>query len=683
MARYAPWEKGLDRLFQHLLSRRRAVFLVSGGYLALALGWLAVTHGIPDLLMGQAEVLPHLELYLEGGLILVTTLLVGLLAHHALSLLHRKEREMQEMARSLCAEQGDDFFQALVLGLSKTLQVGYGSICEFSDPGKTKVRTVAISHGGKVLENFEYDLAGSPCEDVVRDGRCIVPQGVRVRYPEDDLLRDMELESYLGVSLRGSEGKILGLMAVFDTRPMPNPGLAETILHLFAARASAELERRQTRETIDYLASYDQLTGLPNRQMFGEILARETAEADRSGEIVAVLFLDLDRFKNVNESLGHAMGDRVLKEVAGRLSSALRRSDTVARLGGDEFLLLLPGLKAAENAAMVAGKALSALQAPVMLGEVEVHVASSIGIALYPQDGSDGATLMKNADTALHQAKVSGRNNFCFFTPEMNALSLHRFGMENELRKALERQEFILHYQPQYEVGSGRMIAAEALIRWIHPERGLVPPLDFIPIAEETGLIVPIGQWVLRTACLQNKAWQEQGLPRIRVATNLSARQFYQQDLAEEIGRVLEETGLEPTWLELEITESIIIQDVQGTIRQLSRLRDLGIQISIDDFGIGYSSLNYLKQFPINSLKIDRSFVNDIGKSQGDTAIVSTVISLAHNLDLDVVAEGVETRDQLDFLSSSRCNKIQGFLFSRPVPSGDLPALLTGSAPPP
>ncbi len=440
-------------------------------------------------------------------------------------------------------------------------------------------------------------------------------------------------------------------------------------------------EKRNLLQQMIHQAHHDPLTERPNRILFNDRLNIALANARRSKENLAVMFLDLDRFKLVNDMLGHAMGDRLLKEVASRLSTCMRETDTIARLGGDEFTLLLPHITRQEDIDVIANKILQVFQKPWVIDGYEFHITASIGIALYPDDGEDTATLMKHADTAMYRAKEKGRNNFQFFTKSMNEKIIERMTLENSLHYALEREEFTLYYQPQVNIDSGRTIGMEALIRWNHPQRGLVLPTEFIPLTEETGLIIPIGEWVLHTACNQNKIWQQQGYPPIRVKVNLSAYQFRQSNLVETVTKVLQETHLDPYWLELEITESVAVQDIDFTIRVLYELRAMGIRVAIDDFGTGYSSLNYLKRFPINTLKIDRSFVRDIVNNQADAAIVSSMIVLAQNLGLNVIAEGVETLDQLNFLRERNCLEMQGYYFSKPVPATQFELLLTRELP--
>jgi diguanylate cyclase (GGDEF)-like protein len=434
-------------------------------------------------------------------------------------------------------------------------------------------------------------------------------------------------------------------------------------------------QRKLAEQRLDDLAYYDPLTGLPNRRLFMDLLVQALARARRTDRLVAVLFLDLDRFKLVNDSLGHGVGDILLKTIAGRLSNSVRATDTVSRLGGDEFTVILEDLSGAEDAARIAQKVLDAVAVPVMLDGHEVFVAGSVGIALYPTDHEDRDALIKSADTAMYSAKEEG-GVFRFYAAEMNSRSFERFTLETDLRHAIQRQEFVLHYQPLVDFRVGTMVGVEALVRWQHPERGLLSPDKFIPLAEETGLIVPLGEWVLRTACAQTKVWQRGGFPHLRVAVNLSRRQFQQKNLVETVARVLQETGLDPRSLELELTESLLIQDAEGTIAMLKVLHGMGIRLSIDDFGAEYSSLGYLKRLPINTLKIDQSFVRDIATNANDASITKAIITLGHCLNLNVVAEGVETEGQAAFLRAQRCNEMQGYYFSHALAPDSLGQLL-------
>jgi diguanylate cyclase (GGDEF)-like protein/PAS domain S-box-containing protein len=436
-------------------------------------------------------------------------------------------------------------------------------------------------------------------------------------------------------------------------------------------------ERKRAEEQIKSLAYHDALTGLPNRLLFTDRLQVAVAQAHRHGQRLAVLFLDLDRFKVINDSLGHSMGDRLLGAVAERLLASVREGDTVARLGGDEFTLLLPGLSRAMDVTRVADKILDALRQPFRLEGRELYVSASMGISVYPLDGDDAEALVKNADSAMYRAKEQGRDNFQLYAAAMNESAVERLSLESALRKALGRRELIIHYQPLLDLRRGRVQGMEALLRWRHPERGLMSPAEFIGVAEATGLILPVSAWILRTACAQARRWHQEGHTELCVAVNLSARQFQQPELVAEVKGALEETGLPARCLELEITETNAMQNAEATVHTLRELKALGVRITIDDFGIGYSSLSYLKRLPIDSLKIDQSFVRDVTTDPDDAAIAAAVIALAHTLKLQVVAEGVETEEQMAFLESHGCDRMQGFLFSQPLPPEECGAVLS------
>ena len=443
-------------------------------------------------------------------------------------------------------------------------------------------------------------------------------------------------------------------------------------------------ERKASEQRIHRLAYYDALTQLPNRTLFQDRLHTALQHGERHQEWVALMFLDLDRFKPINDSLGHAAGDRMLKEVAVRLAACVDDDDTVARMGGDEFTLLLQpaaSREAALNRAIhVAEQILASLVRPFILEGREFFVTASVGIALSPQDGNELSQLMKNADTAMYHAKEHGKNNFQFYQADMNASALERLELESDLRHALEQGEFVLYYQPQFSGDGKRLTGVEALLRWQHPRRGLVPPDDFIPVLEELGLVVQVGDWVLAEACRQLKSWHAAKIRVPKVSVNLSTRQFAEGDLDRRIAAILEDSGIAPACLELELTESILMQDVASAMRTLADLKRLGLCIAIDDFGTGYSSLNYLKQFPIDVLKIDRSFVDGVPEGEQDTQIARAIIAMAHSLNLAVIAEGVETQAQLDFLREHDCDEVQGYLLGRPMPSHQFTAQFSGTA---
>lgn len=435
-------------------------------------------------------------------------------------------------------------------------------------------------------------------------------------------------------------------------------------------------EQKVAEEHIHHMARHDSLTGLPNRLLFSTLLNAAIKTAERYSRTFAVMFIDLDRFKFINDTLGHEAGDALLKEITARFTQALRASDVIARLGGDEFVVLVQEMPDRDHAVAVGRKLLSAAIKPIDLMGQECRVTASIGIALYPLDGRDEQTLMKNADSAMYHAKEEGKNNFQFYSSEISTQTLERLTLESNLRRALERHELSLAYQAKVDLKSNRITGVEALLRWHNAELGFVSPAKFIPVAEETGLIVHIGRWVMKTACLQNMAWQRQGLPPIRMAVNLSVRQFADERLLDDVVAILQDTGMAPGLLELEITEGMIVHNVDRAIKLLTAIKELGVRLAIDDFGTGYSSLGQLKNFPIDTLKVDRSFIRDLARNSEDKAITSAIIAMGKTLSLTVVAEGVETADQQTFLREQACDEMQGYYFSKPIGADEFAALL-------
>jgi diguanylate cyclase len=482
---------------------------------------------------------------------------------------------------------------------------------------------------------------------------------------DDEILRADVHEAFLHYELNREKRQLIREIRTAN----------QTLEHINQELTSLVAEKDQR---IDHVVHYDMTTRLPNRFLFFDRLKQMLAHAERNQKPVAIMLFDLDRFKHINESLGHPVGDELLAAIAERLVGCVRKGDTVARVGGDEFALVMSELEDAHALGEKVQDFLQILSMPFLIGEHEVFVSASIGVSLYPLDGTDEAALVKNAETAMYQAKARGGNDFKFYAEQMNASSLQRLLLESGLRRALERNEFVLHYQPQINLEDGRIFGVEALLRWQHPEQGLISPADFIPLLEETGLIVPVGEWVIRTVANQIKTWQAANLPPLRVALNLSAVQFRQAGLSQAIAEIMDGAGLDCVsgCLEVELTESLLMQDVEGAAAALTMLHDKGIRVSIDDFGTGYSSLSYLKRFPIDTLKIDQSFVRDLSSSPDDAAIVSAIIALGHGLRLRVIAEGVETAEQLACLRNMGCDEVQGFLFSRPVPAADMTRLL-------
>jgi diguanylate cyclase (GGDEF)-like protein len=454
---------------------------------------------------------------------------------------------------------------------------------------------------------------------------------------------------------------------------------AGDISHFLAIKEDIT-ERKRYEEQLQHLATHDDLTGLANRALLQDRLEQSILFAKRSGRLVAALLLDLDRFKIINDSLGHSFGDSLLKIIAERLRESVRGADTVARLGGDEFVILLAEVASEEDVGKVAKKILDNITAPFQIGDREITVTASLGISIYPWDGEDEETLIRNADIAMYRAKEEG-NSFRLYAPEMNLVVHEVMEMETDLRRALERNELLLHYQPKINLETGTITGAEALLRWKHPVRGMILPGIFIPLAEETGLIQPIGEWVLQHICHQIKSWQAQGLPIVPIAANLSARQFRTDDLGETVRRILQDSGLPPHLLELELTESMIMRDPQSAAATMQQLNTLGVSLALDDFGTGYSSLNYLRRFPVDCLKIDRSFISDVADDPSAAAVATSIIAIAHSLGLQAVAEGVETREQLEFLRECGCDSYQGYYFSAPLGAADFTEMLRSAEP--
>jgi len=471
------------------------------------------------------------------------------------------------------------------------------------------------------------------------------------------------------------------IMKPFDIRHVEaavERALKQSQLLVEKRRYKDELENLLQERTaqVDRLAYYDTLTSLPNRTLFEDRLTQAVALAQRANRRVAVLFIALDQLKKVNDTLGHLAGDQLMQQVAARLRGCVTESYTVARFGGDQFVLMLPGIERTKDAVDVIASIQEALNPSFKLDRQELFATASVGVSFFPDDGQETSSLVKNAGAALYRAKKSGGNEYRFYTADMHAKASKRFELETSLRRAIDNQEFLLHYQPRVAIDSLQIIGLEALVRWQHPQMGLVPPGDFIPLAEETGLILPIGEWVLREACRQNREWQDKGFARMRMGVNISARQFQQQHLSETVMRILEEAELGPEFLELELTESSIMSHPEATIDVLTKLQTKGVAISVDDFGTGFSSLSYLKRLPIDSLKVDQSFVRELATDPDDAALVMAIVSLGHTLRLRVVAEGVETQEQLRFLRLLRCDEIQGYLISKPLPVTGIEQLL-------
>ncbi len=501
----------------------------------------------------------------------------------------------------------------------------------------------------------------------------------------DPLWRDYR-ELALGHGLRAcwstpiltTDGEVLGSFAIYY-RQVAEPSMQKGELVRGAVHlAGIAIQRSRDEARIRHLAHHDSLTGLPNRTLFHDRVSMAIEQAERAGHGVAVLMVDLDQFKHVNDSLGHHVGDCLLEQVSERLAACVRGSDSVARLGGDEFVLCLAALNQREDATRVARKVLSELDNPFFVKERRFHLGASIGISVYPDNGKDVHELLRAADTAMYAVKGSGRGNFHYFNEQLNEAAHERMTLVSQLQQAIREKEFTVHYQPQFRLRDGKLVGAEALLRWQHPERGLLAAGEFLPVLEEHGLIVEVGTWVLQAVCAQNAKWQSAGLTPISVSVNVAAEQFHHSDLVAQVRLALERSGLEARWLILEFTESVLLKDSESTLVAMEELRKLGVELSLDDFGTGYSSLSYLHRFPVNQLKIDRSFIQNAATESGSRSIVASIVQLATSLGLSTVAEGLELENQVDFVESLNCTEGQGFLLGRPMPAAQLQKLLTG-----
>lgn len=526
----------------------------------------------------------------------------------------------------------------------------------------------------KIITDESNNITYTLCEGKIAEELCLTTERVMKKTSYEVFPREVadQLESHFREAFLGDivnfELAFSGKFFYVTLSPIEeNKDILEVVGSMIDIT-----ERKKAEETIHYMAHYDSLTQLPNRTLFNEKLRKALGEAKQNKEKIGVMFIDLDRFKNINDTLGHSTGDTLLKAVANRLLGCLRKGDAVSRQGGDEFAIFFTDITHQE-VGDIAQRIIDMMTESIMLDHLEIYITPSIGISVFPDDGEDIEVLLKNADAAMYLAKEQGKNNYQFFSEELHQAIAKKLKLESELRRALEDKQFKLYYQPKINIHTGEIIGTEALIRWEHPELGLISPVQFIPLAEETGLIVKIGEWVMRTACSQTKKWQEAGREHLSIAVNISLRQFMQNNLIEMITEILEETGLSPEYLELEITESMAL-DVNYTIRTLNRLKSLGVSISIDDFGTGYSSLSYLSQFPIDRLKIDQSFVRNLNAS--NQAIVKTIIDMAHNMNIAVIAEGVETQTHVDFLKDQLCKEVQGYFYSKPLPHDEATLLL-------
>ena len=743
----------------------------------------------------------HLQLQLYQGIPAFVAIILDI------SVQQITQTALRYIVEGVAGSTGEDFFKSLITHLAQTLDCSHAFIGLLDKQDPDKIKLIKLLTFGKLVDNFDYCLKDTPCENVIAQGACVYPENVQSIFPNDGMLRDMAIECYAGVPIHNAQGTLIGLMGVLDTEPMEHAVTKLSLIKLFAIRCGAELQRlegekalqtsearfkhineatgayiweitpdgtytyiteqaqavkghipekllghtpyefmpeedikqtqyivqeaidekgtfelthrdiaadgrilweevrgtvmlddggnviglrgagisinkrKEAEAQIEKLAFYDPLTNLPNRRLLMDRLQQDLALATRHGHCGALLFLDLDHFKTINDALGHSFGDTLLQQVAKRLSKQLRAEDTVARLGGDEFIILLPELDqcsdlSAKQAQIVAKKVRENLSVPFDLDGHEYHISPSIGISLFPEPGQTADAVLKQADSAMYKSKNDGRNTISFYAPSMQIAADNRLMLEKNLRQAINKKEFELYYQVQVNEQE-QLIGAETLLRWNHPKNGVVRPDTFIPLAEETGLIFDIGDWVLQSACQQMKSWTDNcphKLPQLSI--NISSRQFRQADFVEKVLGIIDQTGADPKRLVLEITEGVIIENVQDTIQKMHDLKAAGISFSIDDFGVGYSSLSYLRELPLDELKIDRSFIQDIETNSNDATIVETIISMARHLDLSVIAEGVENQTQIEFLKNNRCFSYQGYYFSHPIPEKEFTHLI-------
>ena len=597
---------------------------------------------------------------------------------------NRAEHAITQIMTGISTATGEQFFPAVAETMCGILNADAVQIGVLSDHSDERIDTLAYYADGKAMPNTSYKFAGRPCETIIGGTARSYPSGVQQLFPGDRRLQIMDVEAYIGAPLFDSHNTPLGIQFAMFRKPVKNPLFIESVLRIFASRTSAEIERGHIVQQIRHMAYHDSLTKLPNRELLMDRLHQSIAHARRNNSYLAVIMLDLDHFKAINDSLGHPVGDRLLASVAQRLDDCIRKDDTAARLGGDEFVILLTDLgdqiNALKHTTLIADKIRDQLSPAYAIDGNNLIITPSIGIALFPDDGDNPGMLLKHADTALYQAKGQGRNNYQFFSAAMNAVAVKRLEIENDLREALARQQFRLAFQPKVSIPDRNIIGAEVLLRWAHPEKGNIPPQGFISIAEEAGLIIPLGDWVMQETCKMAAAtWCSSNNcdNAYRLSFNVSPLQFRQHDFIDKLKRALERYNTRPSRLEIELTENVLIHDISVVSAKLNELQALGVHISIDDFGTGYSSLRYLQKLPIDTIKIDRSFIRNIVHKPSDAAIVETIISMARHMDLHTIAEGVEDIDQMEILAGYGCEAFQGHLYSKPLSVDDFRQLVT------
>ncbi|MES9834455.1 MAG: EAL domain-containing protein [Candidatus Thiodiazotropha sp. DIVDIV] len=590
--------------------------------------------------------------------------------HQEISERKRATETLNTLMESMVGISGEDFFEHVARELCRWFGADGANIGELV--GRSQIKSIATIIDNKIVDDFNYQISETPCDKVIKQGSSLYPQGIQDLFPQDKDLVLLDMQGYAGSPIRDRKGIVIGIVWVVSRNPLFMPPDWVDVMDIIAARISAEIERKRAMERLAYQATYDVLTDLPNRRLLIDRLSQAQSRCRRHNHTGAVLFMDIDHFKTINDSLGHKVGDLLLKQVAERLISEIRDEDTASRLGGDEFIVLFTELDsnsqvAAQQARKGAQKIQKTLSMPYLIDDNELHITPSIGIVIFPLDSESADDILKYADTAMYRAKGDGRNTIRFFLPGMQDAAEQQLRLQNDLRNALTNHELTIYYQPQVDL-EGNIVSAEALLRWFHPNHGEVEPRTFIDVAEESGQILQISEWVLSEALTKSKQWNENNNGPIRLSINISAVHFHQANFADQVQKILEKSGVNPSYLTLEIHEGTLVENFEEAADKVLQLKKLGVRFSIDRFGIGYASLAYIRRLPVDQLKIDRSFVRDISIDPKDAQLVQTIISMAHNMDIEVVAIGVENSSQLKFLRDKGCKIFQGYYFSHPLP---------------
>ncbi|WP_163528278.1 GGDEF domain-containing phosphodiesterase [Halobacillus ihumii] len=580
------------------------------------------------------------------------------------------KRSVIEIGQSFSANVGQPFFDYLVKYLAKILQVETVLIGELTSGNVEQITAVSMFHKGAVSKGFTYLVKNTPCVEVVRGKEYYIPQRAYELYPEDELFVENKFESYFGAPLLNSKREVIGVLAIMDTSLRKNGPMSKALFRIFADRMANELSKRRTERELKHISQFDPLTGLVSRNYFKDLLAEQLDDSRQKDQQLAMIFIDLDNFKMINDTWGHERGDELLKQFASHLNRIFARMDCIiSRISSDEFAVLLRGESDVVRAREKAEDIIHSMRRPFFINKKEYYSTASVGVALYPQDAEEEEALLRYSDAAMHKAKRKGKNRYELYNPYMSEEMIDEMQRKQALHHALERREFTLHYQPQVCGITSKINGYEALIRWNQPLMGLLTPDHFISLAEESGAIIPIGEWVLIEACQQVKQWQEEfNRPDLHVSVNLSAEQFADRYLKDKIFKALRLAKLNANCLIIEITETMVLRDFGHSSEILEELRGHGIQVHLDDFGVGFSSMNYLSRLPVDAIKIDRSFIRQIGSDTSDVAIVSAIIAMAKSLNLQIIAEGVETEEHIDYLSDKGCHEYQGYYYSKPLP---------------